>query len=199
MPTLNARCWRTSRWMSKTSPSGGNWRLVTDGGTDQHHHRAALGHGLAVELHIARHVPGHMRCGWFQAQQLLDRLGDQRRVLDEFTALVGVFGQHLARPADQSRGGLVACARDDVEVDQQFLASEPPGRSRLVNELRVEQFGHDVVRRILDAPVDIGLEEFARGEPAVGLHGLAGLGAHRRVGRVRGPSPGRPREFRAAH
>ena len=34
--------------------------------------------------------------------------------VDEFAALIGVFGQHLARPADQTRGGLGARGGDHV-------------------------------------------------------------------------------------
>ena len=124
VPTLNARCWRCSRWMSKTSPSGGNWRLVADRGADQHHHHAALGHGLAVVLDVAGDVAGDVRRGRLEAQQLLDGLRDQRRVLDQLAALVGVFGQHLAGPADEPRRGLVARARDDVDVDEQLLAGQ---------------------------------------------------------------------------
>ena len=53
--------------------------------------------------------------------------GNQRRVLDELAPLVGVLGEHLARPADQPRGGLVARAGHDVEVGQQFVAASACG------------------------------------------------------------------------
>ena len=119
--------------------------MVAHSGADQHHHRAALGHGLAVELDIAGDVAGDVRCGRFEAQQLLDRLRNQRRVLDELTALVGVLGQNLACPTDQPRGGFVPRARHHVEIGQQLLAGQVPRRAGLVDELRVEQFGHDVV------------------------------------------------------
>ena len=159
--------------------------VVAVGRADEHHHHAALGHRLAVVLDVAGDVAGHVRRGRLEAQQLLDGLRDQRRVLDELAALVGVFGQNLAGPADQPRGGLVARAGDHVEVDEQFLAGQPPRDARLVDELDVEQFGHDVVGRVLGAPVDVGREELAGDQPVLGgLHRLARLGAHLRVGVV---------------
>ena len=42
-----------------------------------------------------------------------------------------------------------------VEVRQQLVAGQPTHGARLVLEFHVEQVGHDVVRRILDAPVDV--------------------------------------------
>ncbi len=52
--------------------------------------------------------------GRLEAEQLLDGVRDQRAVLDELAALVGVVGEHLAGPADEPGGGLVAGAGDDV-------------------------------------------------------------------------------------
>ena len=40
-------------------------------------------------------------------------LGIERRIVDELAPLVGVLGEHLARPADEAGGGLVAGAGDD--------------------------------------------------------------------------------------
>ena len=54
--------------------------VITDSCADQHHHHAALGHGLAVELHIPGHIPRDVRRGRFEAQQLFYRLGDEGRV-----------------------------------------------------------------------------------------------------------------------
>ena len=70
--------------------------VVAHGGADQHHHHAAFGHRLAVTLDVAGHVPGDVRRRRLEAQQFLDCLGNQRRVLDQFAALVGVFGEYLA-------------------------------------------------------------------------------------------------------
>ena len=52
--------------------------MVAVGGADQQHHRAAFGHRLAVELDVARNVAGDVQRGRLPAQDLLDRLGDQR-------------------------------------------------------------------------------------------------------------------------
>ena len=46
--------------------------------------RAARRHGLALILDVFGDVAGDMRPGWLIAQQLLDRVRDQRPVLDEF-------------------------------------------------------------------------------------------------------------------
>ena len=122
--------------------------VVAVGGADQHHHHAALGHGLAVERDVAGHIARHVRRGRLEAQQFLDRLRDQRPVLDQLAALIGVFGENLSRPTDQPGGRLVAGAGDHVEVDQQLVAGQPAGGAGLVDELDVEQLGHDVVGRM---------------------------------------------------
>ncbi len=103
--------------------------------------------------------------------------GIRRGVVDQFAALIGVFGENLSGPTDQPGGGLVACSGDDVEVDQQFVAGQSAGGAGLVDELDVEQFGHDVVRRMCGAPIDVGGELFAGGQAVFVVHGLAGLGA----------------------
>ena len=71
---------------------------------DEEQHDAAFGHRLAVELHVARRrTRPTCGAGRLEAQQLLDRVRDERRILDELAPLVGVLGQHLAGPADQAR------------------------------------------------------------------------------------------------
>ena len=63
------------------------------------------------------------------------------------------------------------------------VAGQPPGRARFILELGVEQLGHQVVRGVLDPPVDVLAEELSGGEAAVAvLHRLAVLGAQVRIG-----------------
>ena len=152
--------------------------LVAAGGPDQHHHHAAFRHRLVIEADVAGHIAGHVRRGRLEAQQLLDRLRDESGVFDEFAALVGVLRENLARPTDQPRRRFVARAGHHVEVHEDLLASQPPGGAGLVDELDVEQLGHDVVGRIVGTPVDVGLELLADGQAMLGgTHRLAGLGA----------------------
>src|SRR5262245_8950174 len=69
-----------------------------------------------------------------------------------------MFGQQLARPPDQPRRRLVARRGEQPDVAQRFVTREPPPRSRHVVELGVQQFGHEIVGRVLHAPVDVLLE-----------------------------------------
>ncbi len=94
------------------------------------------GHRLAVELDVPGDVASHVWRGRLEPQQLLDGLRDQRRVLDQLAALVGMLGENLSGPTDQAGGGLVARARDHVDVDQQFLAGQLAGDPVLVDEAR---------------------------------------------------------------
>ena len=105
------------RWMSKRSRVG-EAALVAVGGADEEEHGAAGRHGLAVELDVLGDVAADVRTRRLEAQELLDGVRDERRVLDQLAPLVGVLGEHLARPADQPGGGLVAGAGDDGDVGQ---------------------------------------------------------------------------------
>ncbi len=111
--------------------------------------------------------------------------GTSVRILDELAALVGMFGQNLSGPADQPGRGLVARPGHHVHVEQQLVAGQLANCAGLILELDVEQFGHDVVGRVVFAPVDVLREDLA-GVEALGRdgHRLAGLGAHRFVGVV---------------
>jgi hypothetical protein len=55
-----------------------------------------------------------VRRGRLEAQDLLDRVRDERRVLDELRGAGRVLGEHLAGPADEAVGGLVAGAGEHV-------------------------------------------------------------------------------------
>ena len=71
-----------------------------------------------------------------------------------------MLGQELARPPDQ-HPRVVARGADDVDVGEELVASQPPRRAGLVFELGVQQLGHDVVGRVVDAPVDVVGEDGA--------------------------------------
>ena len=79
---------------------------------DHEQHRAAGGHVCPWILDVVGDLPGDVGPGRLEAQQLLDRVGDQRPVLDDLLALVGVLGQHLAHPPEQPPGRLDAGAGD---------------------------------------------------------------------------------------
>src|SRR4051812_16113606 len=74
---------------------------VAVGGADQHQERAAGWHPLALELRVLGDGTADMRRGRFEPEDLLDRVPDQRRVLDERMSLVGMLREQLRRPADQ--------------------------------------------------------------------------------------------------
>ena len=117
---------------------------------------------LAMQLDVFGDNPGHVVGRRLEAKELLDGVGNQGRVLDHLSALVRMLGQHLGGPADEAVGGLVARARDHLEVGEQLLAVEPAGRARLVGELGVHQVGHQVVGGVLGAPVDVVGEDLSQ-------------------------------------
>ena len=80
---------------------------------------------------------------------------------DEFPALVGMLGQHLAHPAEQPAGGLDPGAGDDGKEDQQLALAQVAGGAGLVLELHAQQFGDQVVGGVLLPPGDIVGEHVA--------------------------------------
>ena len=128
---------------------------------DEQRHDAARGNRLAVPLGVARRVATRLERRRLEAQHFLDRVRHEGRIVDEHLSLVGMLGQHLAAPADQSAGGVVAGRGDDVDVGEQLLAGQAARRPGLVLELGVQQLGHDVVGRVVDAPVDVLGEDLA--------------------------------------
>ena len=110
-------------------------------------------------------------------------LSDERRVLHDLAALLGVVAEDLAGPADEPVRRLVAGAGDDVDVQQRLVARQRPGDAVLVLERRRQQLGHDVVGGMLGAPVDVLAEDVRQLRARTPLrslreaHGLARLGA----------------------
>ena len=142
-------------------------------------------HRGAVVLDVAGDVAGQVGAGGLEAQRLLDRVGDERRVGDDLAPLVGMLAQHLAQPPDQPAGGLVAGAGQHLGVGQDLLAGEAAARAGLVLELGVEQHGHEVVGGMVDPPVDVLGVDVPVGDGLLAhRHRLAGLGAQDRIGAV---------------
>ncbi len=77
-----------------------------------------------------------MRSRGFVAQEFLDGVRDERAVLEDLSALVGVLGQYLAHPAEQPTGRLHAGAGDHGD-EREDLVGQPADRAREVLELDV--------------------------------------------------------------
>src|SRR3546814_6269382 len=92
----------------------GEATIVAIGASDHQDQRATLRNLLAVVLDVVGDIARHERAGWLEAQQFLDRLRNQFRILDDLTALVGMLGQRLAHPADQPVGRFVAGAGNET-------------------------------------------------------------------------------------
>ena len=103
---------------------------------------------------VTRDVARLHRRGRFVAQDLLDRQRDQRRVLHDLSALIGVLGQQLAHETDQTRRRLVAGAGDHADVEQDLGARQPAGPVFIL-ELGVEQLRHQIVGGMFYPPIDV--------------------------------------------
>ena len=67
-----------------------------------------------------------------------------------------MLGQQLGGPAEEARGRLVAGASQQPDVTEDLVPGQRAHRAVLVGELRGEQLGHQVVRRVLGPPFDVG-------------------------------------------
>ena len=144
---------------------------------------AARGHGDAVTVDVLHHVPRRRVPGGLVAQRLLDHAGDERAVGDDSLALLRMLGEDLGQPADEPASGLVPGAREDRGVRGHLLARERATCSVVVLELGSEQLRHQVVGRMVGAPLDVVLEEVTAGDLLLfHLHRLARLGAQVGVG-----------------
>ena len=88
----------------------------------QQQHDAVLGDSPAVVLDVGRQDAGLDGRRRLVAEELLDGVGDEAAVLDQLAALVGVVGEDLSGPADQTGGGLVAGPGEQAAVAQYLLA-----------------------------------------------------------------------------
>jgi hypothetical protein len=113
--------------------------LVAIGGGQHHEKCAPDWHRLVLEADILGcDVPSDMRARWLEAEEFFDRDWDKGVIVDEFLALIGVLGQHLTHPPEQSTRGFHASTCDDRQEDQQFLLGQPTRSPGLVLELDVE-------------------------------------------------------------
>ena len=88
-----------------------------------------------------------------------------------------MVGQHLPRPADDAGRRLVARAGNHCRVQERFVPGETAGRARFVLELGLEQFAHEVIRWVINAPVDVLGEHLAAEAGMLGhLHRPTPLG-----------------------
>ena len=65
--------------------------VVAVGGTDEQHHDAARGNCLAANLGVSQKIPPDGGARRLEANQLLDRLWNQRGVVDEVSTLIGML------------------------------------------------------------------------------------------------------------
>ena len=137
---------------------------IAVGRADQQQHRAARRHRGAVVVEVVGRRRSGGVAGGLEAKRLLDHLRDQRAIGDDITSLVGMLGEHLGQPPDEPSGGLVAGAGDDRGVRQHLFAGERALLAVFVLELGVEQARHQVVGRMLGAPVDVLGEHVAVGD-----------------------------------
>ena len=136
------------------------------------------GTDLPVDLDVLGHVAGLHRRGRLVAQQLLDGVVDEGAVRHQLGPLVGMAAQHLAGEADEARRGLVPGPGQQADVPEDLVVAQGARRAVLVLELGVEQLGHEVVGRVLGAPLDVVGEDRRRAERVVlGLVGDAVLQA----------------------
>ena len=98
MPYPNVSVLADLRWMSNRSPFGKR-RSSRLADADEEQHRAARGHRSARGAPRRGDAAADVRRGRLEAEELLDRVGDERAVVDELATLVGVVGQDLARPS----------------------------------------------------------------------------------------------------
>ena len=100
----------------------------------------------------------------------------------QLAALVGMIAEQAARPGDRGRGRVAAGRGDQREIRDDLVASQRSRRAVLVLELELHQLGHDVVGRVLLAPVEVLVEPRGRVEDALQHFRL---GVRRRLVRVR--------------
>ena len=109
------------RWMSNRSVFSPYLSLVAVGRPREADEGTAGAHGLAAQLDIGRDVARDVGRGRFEAQELLNGVGDERPVLDQLASLVRVLRQNLAHPADEAIGRLVPRTGDHAHVDEDLV------------------------------------------------------------------------------
>ena len=104
---------------------------------------------LAAELGVAGRGAAEVGEGREHPQRLLDRARDQRRVVEQHLALVGVLEQRPHAAAVGRLGAVVARGHQQEEAHHDLVLLEP-----LAVELGVDENAGQVVGRVLAALVD---------------------------------------------
>src|SRR3546814_15892496 len=93
---------RTCFAMNIEAVTIGEATIVAIGASDHQDQRATLRNLLAVVLDVVGDIARHERAGWLEAQQFLDRLRTQFRILDDLTALVSSEERRLVKECDST-------------------------------------------------------------------------------------------------
>ncbi len=99
-------------------------RLVAVGGDVPHDDLLALLDLLAVQLGVARRGAAEVRERGEHPQRLLDRVGDQRRVVEQQLQLLGVFHQRAHAAAVGRLGAVVAGGHQQEEAHHDLVFLE---------------------------------------------------------------------------
>ena len=114
----------------------GELGLVGVGRSDHDHDLVAGLDRAAVELGVLDGHPGDTHDRRLPAQQLLDGVGDERRVLDQLAPVVGVLGQEREHAVERGRDGVEAGDEEQEADVQDVLAGEPVALHLGVEEVR---------------------------------------------------------------
>ena len=123
MPWLKVRWWLSGRVMSSRSGSAKRSGSRFGRGEEGDHSLARLDEHVAHLRGLRGGAPGEVHRA-VVAEDLFDRAGRQRRVLDEPVPLVALAQQGDGAVADQVGGGLVAGHEEEHDGGSQLLLGE---------------------------------------------------------------------------
>lgn len=114
------------RLTSHVEPIGvGEPGRVAIGGREHQVHQLSLTDRLAADRQILSRLPIHELDRPVVAEELLDSVGNQRRLLEQQTELVGVAQQSQQAVADQVRGRLMTGRQEQIGIRDQLRLAEP--------------------------------------------------------------------------
>ena len=174
--------------------------LVAVRRADEQQHRAARGHRRAVVLDVAQRRSGR-GAGRSAGSAASPRPRSGSATRSSTSARRWSGWSPSTRPSQPMSRPVVSLPAPAITCVYESTSSRVSVRSApvVVLELRVEQRGHQVVGRVLGAPVDVLGEHRAVGDRVLlHRHRLAVLGAQHRVGLAAAPRSGRSRGCRAA-
>src|SRR5262249_40804293 len=115
--------------------------------------RRPRGHARPVQLDVPRDVAGLHRRRRLVAKDLLDGVRNEAAVGGEKSPLVWESIEQVGRPADQPGRRLVPGSCEEPDVAQELLVAQRA--LVVVDERRIQQLGHQVVRWISASPLDV--------------------------------------------